>query len=533
MGINHGRNRRWDSVVAKEGEIMLGAPSPAVFSDVDRQVFEALVPADHFLRRVDQAVDFPAFRPLLESGYSPDHGRPADEPVRLLKLCYLQFQFHLSDREVIARTGSDVAFRWFLGLGLTDAPPDASTLCVFRGRLGVDHFQAVFNALIAQARERGLVRDRLRLKDASHVLTSVAIPNTLSLVAQTRNKLLEALRPFDATRVAGEEARLVALRVADEGLAPEQRLEARVAHLVDILAWADDVTRPPELPAEDRRWHALHAARQLAHKILADHDAPQAGNRTRSAVDPDVRRGKHGVFYDGYQLDILMDADSELLTQINVLPANGDEARDGAELVRREEAAQHNDIAALSMDKAGFQGEVLRELEDPQGLALDAYVPPKTEPATDKFVPQDFSEDADRSHVTCPAGQTSHYRQRELHGIVYRFAQPTCAACPLRRRCVSGTLQGLFGRTIRKSDYEEEHRRARAKAQTPEYSVVRREHPKVERKLSEILVRHDGRHARYWGQPKVYCQELLTTFAVNVKRIVHLVCAPRPALVTD
>jgi transposase len=227
--------------VAKEGKIMLGAPSPAVFSDVDRQVFAALVPADHFLRRVDQAIDFQAFRGLLECCYSPDHGRPADEPVRLLKLCYLQFQYRLSDREVLTRTGTDIAFRLFLGLGLKDALPDPSLLCVFRGRLGVDRFEAVFNALIAQARQRGLVRDRLRLKDASHVLTSVAIPNTLSLVAQTRNKLLEALRPFDATRVAGEEARLVALRLADEGLSPEQRLEVRVAHLVDILAWADDV----------------------------------------------------------------------------------------------------------------------------------------------------------------------------------------------------------------------------------------------------------------------------------------------------
>jgi hypothetical protein len=109
---------------------------------------------------------------------------------------------------------------------------------------------------------------------------------------------------------------------------------------------------------------------------------------------------------------------------------------------------------------------------------------------------------------------------------VYRFAQATCAACPWRERCVSGTLQGLFGRTVRKSDYEEEHRRARAKTQTPAYAAVRQEHPKVERKLSEILVRHDGRHARYWNLAKVFCQELLTTFATNVKRMVRLNCAP-------
>ena len=44
-----------------------------------------------------------------------------------------------------------------------------------------------------------------------------------------------------------------------------------------------------------------------------------------------------------------MDADSELITQINVLPANGDEAADAVELLRREEQAHGNDVQALSM----------------------------------------------------------------------------------------------------------------------------------------------------------------------------------------
>ena len=75
---------------------------------------------------------------------------------------------------------------------------------------------------------------------------------------------------------------------------------------------------------------------------------------------------------------------------------------------------------------------------------------------------------------------------------------------------------------VTKNDYEAEYRRARAKAQTAEYARVRKEHPKIERKLGEIVRWHRARRARYWGRAKVLVQALLTALAVNVKRMVHL-----------
>src|SRR5260370_25231248 len=65
-------------------------------------------------------------------------------------------------------------------------------------------------------------------------------------------------------------------------------------------------------------------------------------------------------------------------------------------------------------------------------------------------------------------------------------------------------------------------RPAQAKAQTPEYAKVRKEHPAIERKLSALVRRHDIRHARYRGLSKVLRQALLTGVAVNLKRIVKL-----------
>ena len=92
--------------------------------------------------------------------------------------------------------------------------------------------------------------------------------------------------------------------------------------------------------------------------------------------DPDARCGNHHGFFDGYPADVTMDADSELITGINVLPANGDEGGDAVHLIEQEETAHGNDVAGISIDGAGFRGTLLRELTDPAGLNLEVFTPP-------------------------------------------------------------------------------------------------------------------------------------------------------------
>ena len=518
-------------LTGREGAAMLVDPPSPRFTDLDQQIFRALVPRDHYLRRALARIPWDDFHKLLAPYYCADQWRPAESPVLMLKLEFLRYHYNLSDRQVIGQAETDVAFRYFLQLNLRAPLPDPSSLCLFRGRLGVQGFRDVFERVVAQAREQGLVRDRLRLKDATHIIANVAIPTTLALVAQARDKLLAAAEPFDALRVAGERVNIELLRQSSAGRSDEERLVARVTHLREILLWADELA-PPEQAADDRAWRDLQRARQLAHRVLSDQDDPRSGDRLRSLADPDVRRNKHGDWYDGYLLDILVDADSQIITQINVLPANGDEAADAVALLHQEEQAHGHDIEALSMDGAGFNGPLLRTLQDPEGLAIEAYVPPRAEPATQTFTPKDFVENAENGTVTCPAGKTSRYRERDSkqRSWIFRFQRRTCEGCALLARCMSHPPKGTFGKTVRKSDYEVEYQRVRAKARTAEYAAVRAEHAAVERKLGEVMNRHGGRRARSRGLPRVLMQQLMTTTTTNVKRIVHLLCAPPAAL---
>lgn len=500
-----------------EGNPMLNAYQAPVFTDQDRVLFDRLVPYDHWTRRADARIDFLALRKSIENDFSSE-GRPAVEPILCLKLELLMFHDALSDRQVFAKAKTDIAYRLFLGLGLNDHLPDVSTLRGFRSRLGVEGHKAVFHQLLTQARSHGLVKDRLRIKDATHVLADIAIPAGLQLIAQARNKLLTAAERFAAECVVGESVRIESIRMSTDSQDAEARLIARVEHLRDILEWSTKLSAP-NAPASDAAWETLQKAIEIAQKALNGHDDSKASRKLRSTVDPDARRGRHGEYYDGYFTDVLIDADSELFTAIDVLPADGNETADTLNLLDQEQKAHGNVIDQISIDGAGFDGSLIRELESRQ---ITPFVPPKELSNGGRFTTAEFQFSEDGSHATCPAGHDSRYRQRDepQHSTSFRFAKEICHACPLMKQCISANQK--HGRTVSLNDYEPEYALLRERKQTDQYAAVKKEHPKVERRLGELVNRLKGRRARYRGLCRVQVQKLIEGTIHNVKRMLRL-----------
>jgi hypothetical protein len=282
-------------------------------------------------------------------------------------------------------------------------------------------------------------------------------------------------------------------------------------------------TLGPRPESADRPRQRCEAALALAHKVLADRDHPDQGDQVRRIVDPDARRGRHGDYCDGYVLDVSLDADSEVLTALHVLPGNGDEVRDAPALLAAEAQAQGNAVQALSMDGIGWHGEVLRQLSDPQGLGVEVYVPPPPRQQGPYFSPEQFTLDARGEVLTCPGGQQTTAKARNAHntGWQFTFARRLCAGCALLERCLAA-LPRHKGRSVIKHDDQVEYDAAQDRAETARYAEVRRQHPRVERKLVDIVRYHGGRRSRYRGQWRVQMPYLLIGLVVNIKRIVRL-----------
>ena len=328
--------------------------------------------------------------------------------------------------------------------------------------------------------------------------------------------------------MATDEAEAEVVRQATSDRPDTDRLVARVTHLRAIVTWVDAVQQAlgPLPVSPDMVRTRFEAALALAHRVLADRDDPDTGDQVQSVVDPDARCGKHGAYVDGYLLDISVDADSEWLTALNLLPGNGDEAREAQTLLEAEERAQGNAVAAVSIDGMGWNGEVLRALSAPEGMGIEVYVPPPAPAETPWFGPEAFVLDAPQGVVTCPGGPQTATKERRANHTGWKFvcARRQCAGCPRHARCLA-TLPQKKGRRVIKNDYQAEYDAARARATTPGYAAVRQQHPRVERQWADIVRYHDGRRSRYRGPWRVKVQYLLTGLVVNVKRMVKLLDA--------
>lgn len=496
-------------------------------SEFDHLVFETVVPQDHYLRQVAERIDFERFRPRLNEAYSLGMGRPPIDPVRMFKILFLGIHYKLSDRQVMKRTETDMAFRWFLDLPLKEAVPNHTDCTYFRKRFGEEGFKQLFQDLVGLAREAGLVKDRLRLKDATHMIADVADIRPLQLAAQVRDRLLQAAKPYFADWIIEQRARIEILRQTTAEFPDDERLAARVEYLRQMVAELRELAAQLPLATEpDRSRQRLLRTLELADKMLADRSDPQADDRLVSAVEPEARVGLHGGFYVGFLLDMAMDPDSEIITAINTLPGNGAEAADAITLIEQEETAQGNDVQGISIDGAGYNGPVLRELSDPEGLNLDVTVPPPRPPKRTTYGPERFPLtiiNEEVGEVACPNGQTTRqrYRTRKDTGYRYVFRKKQCESCPLRAECLENP-DSKHGRVVIKNDYEAEYRKVEEKAKTPEYAETRRTHPKIERKLGEMARHQNARRARYRGLSKAFIQAAMTAIVVNVKRMVKL-----------
>jgi hypothetical protein len=324
-----------------------------------------------------------------------------------------------------------------------------------------------------------------------------------------------------------EEKRTEQIRQMSEDLGDEKRLLMRLEHLREIVAWADELQmrlgKPSGGSTPQRK--RFDEALALAHRILYQADNPDKPDRTLSTTDPDARKGKHGNYFEGYQLDISMDADSEIITSIATPPANHDEAGNAEALIESEEKEHGNDVQALSMDGIGFRGDVLRSLKNPQGPGIAVFVPPRefTSYTSTYFTPDQFHLEEDVAVLVCPNEEETRTRVRSVRktGWQFHFKVSQCRPCPLLGQCLK-ISPTKHGRKVIKNDYEAEYQAAWDVSKTQTYAEVRKQHPKIERKLAEVIRYHNGRRTRYRRSWRVAIQYLMTTLVVNVKRMVRL-----------
>lgn len=104
-------------------------------------------------------------------------GRPSYEPLLMFKALLLQALYGLGDAELEEALADRLSFRKFLGLSLSDAVPDHTTLCRFRNLLiSEGRLDKLFAELDRQLERAGVILKRGTMLDATIIEAAAARP---------------------------------------------------------------------------------------------------------------------------------------------------------------------------------------------------------------------------------------------------------------------------------------------------------------------------------------------------------------------
>ena len=123
---------------------------------------------------------------MVEHLYSEDSGRPAADPMVLVKMALLQHLYGIrSLRQTVMEINMNIAYRWFLHYDLdTKVPHFATVSYAFATRFPSELFEEIFAWVLEAAVERKFVEAKRVFIDATHIKASANRKKHRKVLAQ-------------------------------------------------------------------------------------------------------------------------------------------------------------------------------------------------------------------------------------------------------------------------------------------------------------------------------------------------------------
>lgn len=427
---------------------------------------DLLVPQDHLLRLIDKHVDFSFITEKVRPYYSETQGRPSLDPIMLFKMMLIGYLYGIrSERQLEQEIIPHAAYRWFLGLSLSDRVPDHSTISWNRNNRfkGTTVFQEIFDEIVRLAIEHQMVGGRILMTDSTHVQADANKYNyTVQVVTDTPQTYVEEL---------------------------EKAVNAdREAH-----------GKKPLPPKEEE-------AATKENKV--SNTDPQSGYM--------VRDGKpEGFFYLDHRT---VDPRFNIITDVFMTPGNVNDSVVYIERLKRqiETFGFAKTLEAVALD-SGYMTPYI--CEQTCRMKLFAAIAERKAPTAAGIQPKsEFTYNSETNTYVCPQGEQLTYATTNRAGYrEYKSDPARCSACPLLGQCTNNANQQ---RVIQRHVWED------SKEQVAQYrnsatgkALMRLRSHTIERSFADAKVLHGYRRCRMRGREKAQEQALLTGAAQNLIKI--------------
>jgi len=482
--------------------------------------------------------------------YSPDKGRPSVPPSLLANALLLQTYDRVSDDEAKARADYDLRWKVALGVEVEDRPFAKSTLQLFRAQLVLkEKMRAVFQRSLEYARQSGYMKKhKLRVVlDTTNILGRGAVKDTYNLLADSMRQLLRALAGIEDAELeawATEHGyeRYMASSIKGEAEVDWDNEQCRSEFLGGIVTDAErllevaDETLASLAEGEDGRERIERAAELMRQLISQDVERGEgkvtlkegvARDRVISVHDPEMRHGRKSSSkrFDGHKAAIAVDAESQLVTAVEVLAGNAADSEQALELTAASEENTGQEVEETIGDCAYGSGNTRQAFAD-EDRKLVAKV--SKHGRRGQIPKEEFRINLEDMSCTCPSGQTTQTlikagkwtdRYEKKHQRrAFLFDADICSVCARRSECVWAKRRR--GRTVQLHPQERLLQEAREFQQSAAFKEYRQIRQTAEHRLAR-LVQLGIRQARYFGRRKTLFQLLMAATVANLTLVVN------------
>ena len=136
---------------------------------------EEYIPADNFYRILKGHLDL-SFVYKDTEGHYGHTGRPSLDPVVFFKCMMVGYLENIcSDRALERMLQMRPDLKYFIGYDLDEPAPDHSTFCRTRKRLPVEVFEKVFNCILSECVEAGMVKGKTQSFDTAYINANASL----------------------------------------------------------------------------------------------------------------------------------------------------------------------------------------------------------------------------------------------------------------------------------------------------------------------------------------------------------------------
>lgn len=435
---------------------------------------DEMVPSDHLLRIIDKAIDWRFIYELVEDKYSQDTGRPSMDPVTLIKIPLIQYLYGIkSMRQTVKEIEVNVAYRWFLGLDMTDKVPHFSTFGknYTRRFKDTDLFEQIFTHILTECYKFKLVDPTEIFVDATHVK---ALANSRKM----------------QKRIAEEEA-----------LFYEELLKKEIN--------------------EDRD---SHGKKPLKGKENDDNNPPPSAGGTKeektikcSTTDPECgwfRKGEHKHVF-AYAVETACDKNGWILGY-TVSPGNLHDSRTFKGL--------YDKIKDMGMETlvadAGYKTPAIAKLLIDDGIQpLFPYKRPMTKKGF--FKKYEYVYDEYYDCCLCPNNQILEYSTTNRDGYrEYKSCGVVCATCPYLSQCTESKNHVKVVTRHIWEEYMEKCEDIRHTTGMKQLYELRKE--TIERIFGTAKENHGFRYTQMYGKARMEMKVGLTYLCMNLKKLAKM-----------